>query len=253
MMRLGVLADIHGNLPALDAVVDDLDRRGVDGVVDLGDCVSGPLWPRETLQRLQALGWPTVRGNHDRQVALLPRAELGPTDAFAFDALGEDERRRLGALPSSITLQAGIVAFHARPDHDDGYLLEDVVDGRLRDASPAVVAERLGCVAARVILTAHSHRAAALRLPDGRWVLNPGSVGCPAYTVETHPAHVSETQTPLARYAVASLDVSGAVPTVLAVDFVAVAYEADAASRRAALNGRPDWAHALATGRMLHT
>jgi predicted phosphodiesterase len=42
-MRLAVLADIHGNLPALDAVLDDLERRRVDGVVNLGDCASGPL------------------------------------------------------------------------------------------------------------------------------------------------------------------------------------------------------------------
>ncbi|TIW76192.1 MAG: metallophosphoesterase, partial [Mesorhizobium sp.] len=48
-MRIAVLADIHGNLLALDAVLDDLNRRGgADVTVDLGDCVSGPLWPRET-------------------------------------------------------------------------------------------------------------------------------------------------------------------------------------------------------------
>ena len=50
-MRLAVVADIHGNLPALEAVLDDLGWRQVDAVVNLGDCASGPLWPRETLRR----------------------------------------------------------------------------------------------------------------------------------------------------------------------------------------------------------
>ncbi|TIT30318.1 MAG: metallophosphoesterase family protein, partial [Mesorhizobium sp.] len=75
-MRIAVLADIHGNLLALDAVLDDLKHRGgADITVNLGDCVSGPLWPRETMERLQALKLPTVRGNHDRRVAQDPADE----------------------------------------------------------------------------------------------------------------------------------------------------------------------------------
>ncbi|WP_292649880.1 metallophosphoesterase, partial [Mesorhizobium sp.] len=55
-MRIAVLADIHGNVIALDAVLDDLQQRGgADLIVNLGDCVSGPLWPRETMERLEAL------------------------------------------------------------------------------------------------------------------------------------------------------------------------------------------------------
>ena len=58
-MRLAVIADIHGNLLALDAVLTDIAARGVDLTVNLGDCVSGPLWPAETAARLMALGLPT--------------------------------------------------------------------------------------------------------------------------------------------------------------------------------------------------
>ena len=77
-MRIAVIADIHGNILALEAVLADLARRGgADRVVNLGDCVSGPLWPRETMERLEALGWPTVRGNHDRRVALDPLTRWG--------------------------------------------------------------------------------------------------------------------------------------------------------------------------------
>ena len=82
-MRLAVIADIHGNLPALEAALSDLERRGADGIVNLGDCVSGPLWPRETMDLLDTLGLPTVRGNHDRWVAETPREHMYASDAFA--------------------------------------------------------------------------------------------------------------------------------------------------------------------------
>ena len=62
-MRVAVIADIHGNLLALEAVLADLKGRGADLVVDLGDCASGPLWPRETMERLHGLEALTVRGN----------------------------------------------------------------------------------------------------------------------------------------------------------------------------------------------
>ena len=87
-MRIAVIADVHGNILALEAVLADLDRRGgADRFINLGDCVAGPLWPRETMERLDVLGWPTVRGNHDRRVALDPLPEMGPSDKFAHDRL----------------------------------------------------------------------------------------------------------------------------------------------------------------------
>lgn len=54
-MRLAVLSDIHGNLPALEAVIADLEKNGADAVVNLGDCASGPLWPAETVRLLRTL------------------------------------------------------------------------------------------------------------------------------------------------------------------------------------------------------
>ena len=81
-MRIAAISDIHGNLGALDAVLDDIARRGVDVTVNLGDIVSGHLQPRATAQRLMALDLPTIRGNHERQVLGDP-ARMGASDAFA--------------------------------------------------------------------------------------------------------------------------------------------------------------------------
>ncbi len=65
-MRIAVVADIHGNVRALRAVMDDLKQVAPDRVVNLGDCVSGPLEAAETADVLISLAWTTIRGNHDR-------------------------------------------------------------------------------------------------------------------------------------------------------------------------------------------
>ena len=257
-MRIAVLADIHGNLLALQAVLADLERRGADLVVDLGDCVSGPLWPRETLQLLAELRAPTVRGNHDRQVATLLPQEMGPSDRFAHGELTSQERARLGALPKTAFVAEGVLACHGTPVRDDAYLIEEIADGRLRPARPEAVAERLrdegaGEADSRVVLCGHSHRPGLVWLQGGRLVLNPGSVGGPAYE-DTSPPHVSESGSPLARYALLDLDPLAAGlgqplgSAVRAVELLAVPYAHEEAARRAEANERLDWAHALRTG-----
>jgi len=242
-MRIAVIADIHGNLPALEAVLADLGNRSVDTVVDLGDCASGPLWPRETCERLMGLGLRTVRGNHDRQVTSLAPAAMGPSDLHARGALGDRHLAWLAALPPALSWD-GILAVHGAPGDDLAYLADEIRDGRLVAADPDAVLRRLGEIEARIVLCGHSHQPRLIAPRPGLLVINPGSVGLPAYD-DTAPPHVSETGSPHARYAVLTLG-----PGLPAVDFVALPYDHAAAAARAEANGRPDWAHALRTGRM---
>jgi predicted phosphodiesterase len=65
-MKLAVIADVHGNSAALEAVLADIEAAGVTEVVNLGDHVSGPLDPGGTADLLMARGFPSIRGNHDR-------------------------------------------------------------------------------------------------------------------------------------------------------------------------------------------
>jgi predicted phosphodiesterase len=67
-MRLAIVSDIHGNFKALEAVVQDIERRSVDAVINLGDSLSGPLMPKETAQFLMAQNWTHLAGNHERQI-----------------------------------------------------------------------------------------------------------------------------------------------------------------------------------------
>jgi predicted phosphodiesterase len=242
-MRLAVIADIHGNLPALQAVLADIARRDADRIVNLGDCVSGPLWPRETMDFLEALELLTVRGNHDRWVAETPPEHMFPSDAFAHDVLTPRQRAALGALPPQCEVSVGITAVHGTPSDDNQYLLEDVAEARLVLAKPATIARRLTGLKSRLLLCAHSHLPRIVISSDGMLILNPGSVGCPAYSDPTPPAHVSESGSPHARYAVLSQR-AGA----WSVELIAVEYDWNAASSRAAQNARPEWAQALGTG-----
>jgi putative phosphoesterase len=242
-MKLAVLSDIHGNLGALDAVLADCAARGVETIVNLGDILSGPLEPAATAARLMALDLPTIRGNHERQLLEDDHAVMGPSDRHALAELDERALQWLAAVP--VWLQIGdILLCHGRPGDDMRYLLETVEPAGARAATTAEVAERLDGIDARLILCGHSHRPRMMRLDDGRLVVNPGSVGLPAYGWDWPHAHKMETGTPHARYAVIENSVAG-----YAVELVAVTYDWEAAAACAEANGRPEWAKALRTGR----
>ena len=242
-MTLAVIADIHGNLPALEAVLADIARRGITRIVNLGDCLSGPLWPRETCEVLIARGYPTVRGNHDRWVAKLAPGDMPRFDRYTHGELNEAQLRWLGELPASVQLDGNILGIHGRPDNDNRYLLEDVEQGRVVRAPAEKIAQRLGGNGAAVVLCGHSHQQHMVRLPNGPLVLNPGSVGLPAYRDPEGIAHVSEVGSPHARYALIDGDDGS-----MTIELVALDYDHASAAKRALVNGSPGWAHALETG-----
>lgn len=245
-MRLGVLADVHGNLPALEAVLARLAGLSVDRIVNLGDCASGPLWPAETVRLLRASPMSHVRGNHDRALGAASPDGLGASDSFAWRNLDADARNWLADLPFELDV-GGVRCVHASPKDDDTYLLDEIEGGRLVAASPGVVEDLLGPTRPAVVLCGHSHQPRLLRLDDGTVVINPGSVGNPAYNADEPRIHVSESGAPHARFAVVTMADS------VEIEHYAVAYDWEHAARRAQANGRADWAHALRTGRVLPT
>lgn len=253
-MRIALVSDIHGNLPALEAVAAAVAAERVDRVLNLGDIASGPLWPRETVQWLATRGWTTIAGNHERQaLAASPgRAPDDGDDAFAAAELGPAERAWLAALPAGWRSDDGaIVAFHGCPGDDLRGLLETVtpgyrsgVDPGIRAATPAEIGSRLAGLRAPVLVCGHTHRPRVCRLANGSLVVNPGSVGRPAYAHDQPHPHVVETGSPLARWALLERGAQG-----WQAQLRAVAYDWAASASRAAAAGFADWAHELATGR----
>lgn len=255
-MKLAVLSDIHGNLPALEAVLADAAAQGAEQVLNLGDILSGPLWPAETADRLMPLRWPTLAGNHERQVLTQSPPQMSLTDRHTHTQLRPEHRAWLSSLPPTLRWRDDLLLCHGTPTSDLHYLMETVTPGHqrggppgVRAATPAEVAARLGDVLLGVpgalIVCGHTHVPRCERLADGRMVVNPGSVGLQAFD-DTHPhPHVIETGSPHARYALLTCTAGG-----WGVKLRKVAYAHEAAAAQAERNGRPDWADALRSGRV---
>jgi predicted phosphodiesterase len=250
-MRIAAITDIHGNLPALDAVLAEIARENVDAIVNLGDILSGPLWPAETADRLMPLNLPTLAGNHERQVLTQAPDRISITDRHTALRLSDAHRRWLASLPPVIAFSDEVFLCHGTPTSDLQYFLETVVPGEGEHGSPGVraataeeIAQRLGGVTHALVLCGHTHMPRIASV-DGTLVVNPGSVGLPAFDDDHVHVHRIETGSPHARWALAERSAAG-----WSVQLRATAYDWEAAARQAETHGRGDWADALRTGRV---
>ena len=82
-MRIAVISDVHDNLGTLQALLSDIETRDVDITVNLGDALSGPLFPSECANLFLHIGLPTIRGNHERQLLSLQPEEMGSSPIHA--------------------------------------------------------------------------------------------------------------------------------------------------------------------------
>jgi predicted phosphodiesterase len=242
-MRIAVLADIHGNLRALEAVQADLRKQSPDVVVNLGDHVSGPLEAARTADALISAGYLNIRGNHDRQLLDRPLEQMGAPDSAAYSQLNARHREWLASLPATYALEPDIPLCHGSPVDDLEYLLEDVGENGVVLASAGAIRQRLGSNKARLVLCGHTHIPRAVSIDDGVQIVNPGSVGLPAYDDILPRPHYMETGSPHARYAVLDRE-----RNAWRITFIALEYDWSAASEDARRADRPDWAHALRTG-----
>jgi predicted phosphodiesterase len=187
-VRVAALYDVHGNLPALEAVLAELDGERVDAYVFGGDIVAGPM-PRETLERVVSLGERAhvIRGNADRIALELRRGEPveggGLTDTGVGQQLTDEQAAMLERAPLTVTLDVdglGPTCFcHATPRDDEEIFTE-------RDPED-VVAEMLAGTAEGVVVCGHTHMQVDRRV--GSWrVVNAGSVGLPNDAVGAHYA-----------------------------------------------------------------
>jgi diadenosine tetraphosphatase ApaH/serine/threonine PP2A family protein phosphatase len=243
-MRFAAIADVHGNYLALEAVIADIRLQGIDEIVDLGDMASGPLDARRTMDALIALDAVHVLGNHDRYLIDRPPAKMGSWDKPAHAQLDASHLDWLRKIPPTRVFRDQVFLCHATPANDEVYWLETVLpDGTVRMASLEAIEGAAKGITQSLILCGHTHIARAVRLADGRMVINPGSVGSPGYR-DVHPyPHVIEAGTPHARYAI--LQFTG---DEWRVTFRHVPYDHEAMAELARRNGQPELASALATG-----
>lgn len=173
-MRLAIISDAHGNLPALQAVLGAIERQGVDRVVCAGDIVGYNPWPNEVAALLRDRGVLGIRGNHDRAALSGNASGFNPVaaEAVAWTAkqISPETRAYLRGLEDRTRFNAGektIGVYHGSPRDDDEYVFAE-------DATEDLV------LAARadIVVLGHTHIPMYSAFPRGI-IVNPGSVGQP--------------------------------------------------------------------------
>lgn len=167
-MRVAALYDIHGNLPALEAVLAEAGREGVDAIVIGGDIASGPPQPREVVELVRSLpNAHCIRGNADR----LFDEEFARDEGLAWllEQLGDDQAQWLAGLPFQVVLDDTLYV-HATPLDDTTIVTELTTDEKL--------AGLLGEVEQPRVVAGHTHMQLERRVGDKLFV-NAGSVGWP--------------------------------------------------------------------------
>jgi predicted phosphodiesterase len=181
MPRIAVLSDIHGNMPALEAVIDDLRRQRVDEILVGGDLVGRGPEGSKVVGRIRELGWRSVIGNHEEYLLAFRRREvpeewwgLGEWAATRFMAaeLDEEDVETIASYPFSITAET---ASDLRLVHGSPEASNDGIGPWLSDEE---VAGRFDQVEERLLVCAHTHRPRVWRLRGGM-VVNVGAVGLP--------------------------------------------------------------------------
>ena len=180
MTRLAILADIHGNLPALEAVIADMEDEDVDQVIVAGDLINGGPFSRQVLERVFDLGWVAIRGNHEHY--LLDHVAPSPVNArkdwpfldFLAGQLGEAWLARLAVMPDELSLRFAdappLRVVHASPGNPFRTVTAVTAES---DALAMLAGTDEDCIVA-----GHYHMAFERRLAQ-RHFINPGPVGTP--------------------------------------------------------------------------
>ena len=227
MRRLAIISDIHGNLPALEAVLADIEAQGRSEIYHLGDLVGYNPFPNETVALIAERQLPGITGNYDQAV-------LGgvpdPVGEFLNDKItpmgreiyewtvrqvNQASRDFLAAQPRQRSLSLGnrrLLLTHGSPRHIKDYVRPSWPD--------EMVGDLLRQVKEDIVLTGHTH-IPVVRQVNGKWLINPGSVGFP------------KDGNPLAAYAILELD------REVTVTIRRVAYDIDRTIDAMAARGLP--------------
>jgi putative phosphoesterase len=233
-MRIAVISDIHGNLVALEAVLADIRQRSPDLTLNLGDVATGPLWPRQSYERVMEQSIASIRGNHDRWLSEGTH-DSSPSVRYTREQLGADTVATLAELPPTDIIDGDVLAVHGTPRSDTDFLIEEKMGGVLVPRRTEALRAMLAGITASLVLCGHSHRQGVASAGDAL-IVNPGAVGGPRFADNPDPL-AAEAGTRHACYAFATR-----ARNTWRVELVALPYDWAPVLRRARDNGRADWA-----------
>ncbi|MBP3971518.1 metallophosphoesterase family protein [Bacillus sp. WL1] len=242
-MKIAIISDVHGNSHALKSVLEDIERRKVEMTINLGDSVYGPLNPLGTIEILMNHEMIHIKGNCDRML-WEPIQEQSATLTFVRNQLTENHIDWLKQHPFQFIVD-DILFCHGTPTSDEVYLLEEMGENGAVLKSEKNIMDQLKNIEQKIIVCGHTHIPRVVYLANGKIVVNPGSVGLPAYKDELPIVHKMESGTSHAKYVVIE-DILGE----WVIEQISVPYNWEEAAGLAIQHERYDWAQALKTGKV---
>lgn len=251
--KIAVLADIHGNSFALKSILEDIDKRNIKDIINLGDNFYGPLNPHETFDLLSKYSMQHVSGNMERYMMEVTIDNvtnptiplLSPTMKYVIDSFDQKELQWIHNLPKNLQIENLIFACHGNILTDDLPLVEDITEEGVVLKSDETLTSALKNISQPIILCAHTHIGRLTYLNNSKIIINPGSVGLPAYTDDLPFPHKMESHSPFAKYCI--LEIQG--EELISYQNINIKYDWNAASKLAAKNKRPDWEYWLKFGK----
>lgn len=217
MIQIAVFGDVHGNLPALETVLNDIEERGIRQKFCLGDLVDFAPWGNEVIEKIRSLNIPCLMGNHDERIAfdvpVIPLSKHSEEETAArFLAIDhskkyitKENKAFLSELPFHLKLNYkigekhwNIQLMHSNLESNDTYLYESEND--------EVFQNMLSESQSDVIMMGHTHMSFK-KYFNGKWAINSGSVGR------------SREENRLASYVILSLDEEKITPEIIQLDY----------------------------------
>lgn len=242
-MKIAIISDIHGNSHALQAVLKDVARRKAGMIINLGDSVYGPLDPLGTIEILMKNEMVHIKGNCDRML-WEPIQEQSATLTFVQNQLTKDHIDWLQQHPSQFIIE-DMLCFHGTPTSDEVYLLEEMNENGAVLKNEKKIMDQIQNIEQQIIVCGHTHIPRVVYLANGKIIINPGSVGLPAYKDELPVMHKMESGTPHAKYVVIEK-----IFGEWTIEQISVPYNWEEAAELAVQQERHDWAQALKTGKV---
>ncbi|MDY0932671.1 metallophosphoesterase family protein [Chryseobacterium sp. CFBP8996] len=217
MIQIAVFGDVHGNLPALETVLDDIEERGIRQKYCLGDLIDFAPWGNEVIEKIRSLNIPCLMGNHDERIGfdvpVIPLSKHSEEETAArFLAINhskkyitEENKAFLSELPFHLKLNYkigekhwNIQLVHSSLESNDTYLYESENDE---------VFQNMLCESqSDVIMMGHTHMSFK-KYFNGKWAINNGSVGR------------SREENRLASYVILTLDEEKITPEIIQLDY----------------------------------
>lgn len=239
-MKIALFSDVHANLPALEAVLEDLEKQKPDSVYCLGDLIGYNVWPNQVIEHIRKRGIATIAGNHDLKVSkILPSDGACSTDQsrdYAYKLVGQKERDYLLTLPRHLKLEfqlgdnhLNMLLVHGSPRSINEYLLEEL--------SEHYILEMVKEFKANILCFGHSHK------PYHR-IVNSGVNGMDHYHHLINTGSVGKPKDGNARacYVMLTINQSATVtsPDGILVEFLRVKYDVEKAAKAIELSMLPD-------------